>query len=250
MDYMTILRFLRIPNLVRGLISTIASLLIFIMPCSMFTSSECAAKYMLRGDETFRTQPGSGWTAGFAKAVLTPADVTADTYYIAGYYSDNPAIGVLDDMYARAVYLDDNTGRGGVILCAVDCVGLSRADINDIRRLVLGSGKIPDVKSINIASTHSHAAIDTQGLWGKDFYLCGRNKAFMKELKQKTAALIKFYFSALALAFILTIIRIAASIPFCTWERFSLLHNIISLGIYFAAGLILYLLMERRLKIS
>ena len=52
------------------------------------------------------------FTAGFGKAVMIPDDVKTKTYYIAGYNSDNPAEGVLDDMFARAVYLDDNTGRG------------------------------------------------------------------------------------------------------------------------------------------
>lgn len=70
------------------------------------------------------------------------------------------------------------------------------------------------------------------------------------KLKPKIIALIKFYFTALVLAFIFTIVRIAASIPFCTWERFHLIHNIISLGIYFGAGLLLYFIMERRLKTS
>lgn len=68
------------------------------------------------------------------------------------------------------------------------------------------------------------------------------------KLKPKIIAIIKFYFTALILAFICTVIRIAASIPFCTWEKFHLIHNIISLGIYFGAGLILYFIMERRLK--
>ena len=66
--------------------------------------------------------------------------------------------------------------------------------------------------------------------------------------KQKIAAMIKFYLIALIAAFIVTTIRIAASVPFCTWERFHLIHNIMSLGIYFAAGLMLYFIMERRIR--
>jgi len=93
-------------------------------------------------------------------------------------------------MYARAVYLDDNTGRGGVIMCAVDCVGLSRADINKIRKIVIESGRIPNIKSINIAATHSHSAIDTQGLWGESFFKSGLNGAYMETFKQRTAAAI------------------------------------------------------------
>jgi exosortase K len=64
--------------------------------------------------------------------------------------------------------------------------------------------------------------------------------------KHKIAALLKFYCSALVLAFVITVIRISASVPFCSWDRFHLIHNTISLMIYFASGLVLYLMMERK----
>ena len=67
-------------------------------------------------------------------------------------------------------------------------------------------------------------------------------------IKRKITAVVKFYFTAFALAFAVTIIRISASIPFCGWDRFHLIHNLISLGIYFAAGLALYFIMERRVR--
>lgn len=184
---MKLARFLKIPDLVRKILAVVVALVIGLMPCFFFTGQQAADRYMLEGDAVFSTAAGAKWTAGFGSVVLTPADITADTYYIAGYYTNNPAQGVLDDMFARAVYLDDNTGRGGVVLCAVDCVGLSRADINAIRKIVIDSGEVPGVKSINIAATHSHSAVDTQGMWGPDFYLTGRNKAFMEALRQKTA---------------------------------------------------------------
>lgn len=187
---MEVLRFFRIPDLVRGIISVLLSLITIIMPNSMFTTETAESEYMLAGDSVFSNVAGETWTVGFAQAVLTPDDVTSDTYYIAGYNTNNPALGVLDDMYAKAVYLDDNTGRGGVIVCAIDCVGISRADINDIRQKVIESGEIPNLKSINICATHAHSAIDTQGLWGSAFYADGKNEAFMKSLKEKTAAAI------------------------------------------------------------
>ncbi len=184
---MAILRFLKIPNLVRGLISGLLSLIVLCMPLSTFTTKEATSEYMLPGDKIFSQEAGKEWTVGFSQTVLTPEDINADTYYIAGYNTNNPAKGVLDDMYAKAVYLDDNTGRGGVIICAIDCVGISRNDINDIRKLVIESGKIPHLKSINICATHSHSAIDTQGLWGPNFLTDGKNEAFMQSLKEKTA---------------------------------------------------------------
>ncbi len=94
---------------------------------------------------------------------------------------------MLDDLYARAVYLDDNRGDGGVIFCALDCVGISRKDINEIRMLALESGKLGKMKSINISSTHTHAGVDSQGLWGEKIYKCGRDEAFMANLKKQAA---------------------------------------------------------------
>lgn len=188
---MQVLRFLGLPAAVKRLISVLAAFLILTLsPFAAFTTQEEASKNMLPGDDTVSAAPGGGWTLGFAKETVTPADVGEKTYYIAGYNSDNPAEGVLDDMYARAVYLDDNTGRGGVILCAVDCVGLSRHDINGIREAVLESGRIPGLKSINICATHTHSAVDTQGLWGRSYFSDGKDAAFMQRLKEKTAAAI------------------------------------------------------------
>lgn len=187
---MEILRLIGLPNLVRKIISALLTLITIAVPNSMFTTEEAESQYMLKGDSEFSETAGKNWTVGFSSAVLTPEDVTSDTYYIAGYNTNNPATGVLDDMLAKAVYLDDNTGRGGVIICAIDCVGISRSDINDIRKTVIESGEIPSVKSINICATHTHSAVDTQGLWGSAFYSDGKNEEFMNSLKEKTASAI------------------------------------------------------------
>lgn len=171
----------------RTAIETLAKAVIATLPKRCLTTAERANSGLPAGDATFSREPGAAFTCGFGKAVLTPDDIESGTYYIAGYDSNNPAKAVLDDMYARAVYLDDGTGRGGVVLCAVDCVGLSRKDVNDIRRAVLASGEAPLLKSINIAATHSHSAVDTQGLWGPKITKSGRNEAFMQTLKTRVA---------------------------------------------------------------
>lgn len=175
-------------------IGALAKTIIFLMPKSNFTTSEKADKYLLTGDEKFSSRKGEYFTCGFAKSVLTPEDISSGKYFIAGYGSNNPAYGVFDDIYARAVYIDDNTGSGGVVMCSVDAVGISRKDINRIRKIVIESGKIPNLKSINICATHSHASIDTQGLWGEKIYKSGRNEEFMRQLHIKTAnAIISAY---------------------------------------------------------
>ncbi|MBQ3498303.1 MAG: hypothetical protein IJA87_04145 [Clostridia bacterium] len=174
-------------KIVRKAIEALSKTVITLMPKSYFTSDENANKYMLTGDKKFSDKAGCCYTCGFGKAVLTPDDIASGRYFIAGYDSNNPAKGVIDDIYSRAVYIDDNTGRGGVVMCAVDAVGISRKDINDIRKAVIESKKIPNLKSINICATHSHASIDTQGLWGEKLYKSGRDEAFMTELKKRTA---------------------------------------------------------------
>lgn len=181
-------------KIISKMIGALSKAVIFGMPKSYFTTAEKANKYMLTGDERFSEKSGECFTCGFGKSVLTPNDATSGKYFIAGYDSNNSATGVLDDMYARAVYIDDNTGSGGVVMCAVDAVGISRHDINRIRKIVIKSGKIPNLKSINICATHSHSAIDTQGLWGEKIYKCGRDEDFMEHLREKTAhAIISAY---------------------------------------------------------
>lgn len=174
-------------KIVSKAIGALAKTIIFCMPKKYFTTAENADRYMLKGDDRFSEKNGEYFTCGFSKAVLTPDDVSAEKYFIAGYDSNNPATAVLDDIYARAVYIDDNTGSGGVIMCSVDAVGISRRDINSIRKIVIESGKIPHLKSINICATHSHSAVDTQGLWGEKIYKCGRNEKFMERMRRKTA---------------------------------------------------------------
>lgn len=171
----------------KSAVTALTNFLISTMAKKHFTTQENADRYMLTGDEKFSSAAGEKWTCGFGKAAYTPADYNNKTYYIAGYDSNNPVKGVLDDLYARAVYLDDNRGSGGVIFCALDCVGISRKDINDIRKYAIESGKLGKIKSINISSTHTHAGIDTQGLWGEKIYKSGKDAAFMDNLKRKAA---------------------------------------------------------------
>lgn len=181
-------------NFTRGAISALTNLLISTMPKKYFTTQAKSNQFMLTGNEKFSYEAGEKWTCGFGKAAYTPDDYDKKTYYIAGYDSNNPVKGILDDLYARAVYLDDNRGDGGVIFCALDCVGISRKDINEIRMLALESGKLGKMKSINISSTHTHAGIDSQGLWGEKIYKCGRDEAFMANLKKQAAkAIVEAY---------------------------------------------------------
>lgn len=178
----------------RKAIELLGKTIVSLMPKKYLANEESASKYMLSGDNSFDFSSGKNFTCGFSKAILTPTDVKEQKYFIAGYDSNNKAEDVLDDMFARVFFIDDNKGNGGVIFCSIDAVGMSRKDINDIRKLVLESNVFGKLKSLNICCTHSHSAIDTQGLWGEKIYKSGKNEEFMNELKKKTAnAIIESY---------------------------------------------------------
>ena len=146
--------------------------------------------YFQAGDSEFTWQPGTHWTLGFAKQNLTDsADVrqgiAEGRYQVAGY-STLPSSDILDDLYAKAIYLDDNTGRGGILYAVVDCIGLSDTDAREIRARVWEFAQQAGIRSIQIAATHVHSGIDTVGLWGqlpKD----GKDDAFQQLLYDKTA---------------------------------------------------------------
>lgn len=119
------------------------------------------------------------FTAGFARADIMPDDIPKKRYYIAGYGAYNPAKGILDPMTVSAVYLNDNSGRGGVVFVSVDSVGLSSYDVNLARENLTEFTRNTNCRSINICSTHNHAGIDTIGMWGP-LPISGRNKKYME----------------------------------------------------------------------
>ena len=57
---------------------------------------------------------------------------------------------------------------------------------------------------------------------------------------KKIGRILLFCITAVFLAYIITVFRITASIPFCRLENFQLIHTIFSLMVYFASGIGLY----------
>ena len=106
------------------------------------------------------------FTVGFSKNCILPDDVETKKYYIAGYGENNPARGVIDPQYAHAVYIDDNSGRGGILLISLDIVGILNKDVNKIRDLLKNFCTESGCRKIDVFSTHNHAGIDTMGIWG------------------------------------------------------------------------------------
>jgi len=146
----------------------------------------------MAGDSAFLRAPAANafWSVGFAKKVITPPDVLThpNAYYMAGYANNKRPAEVMDDTFVRTVYIDDNSGRGGVLFSVIDAIGLSNKEVLEIRAKVWDFARASNIKSVNVLCTHNHAGIDTQGLWGNPYFLqTGRNEQYNAYLKDLVA---------------------------------------------------------------
>ena len=164
------------------------------------------------------------WNIGYSNASLIPDDYSNGTYYIGGYIAiengfsnvvegiaEIPGLGK-DDMKVRCVAINDGTDRGTALFATVDCIGITNADIKDIRALLADFAAANNIVAINVSSTHTHSCIDTEGLWTKLLYklahngiisgtgtdeelVQGTNPAYMAFLKEEVAgALVDAYY--------------------------------------------------------
>ena len=156
---------------------------------------------------------GNQWYLGYSNKSLIPDDVTNGEYYIGGYIAPENAFtnvveGVIDDMMVRCIAIKDSANGETVLFGTIDCIGITNGDIRDIRALLADFAKANNIVSINIASTHCHSCIDTEGLWtnnlvkllqngvtsgtGADKDLQqGTNPKYMAFLKEKVAEALK-----------------------------------------------------------
>jgi len=124
------------------------------------------------------------FTVGAAMEDLTPPDLLTHKYYMAGYGIWKPIQGVLNPVYATAVWIDDNAGHGGILLVSVDCVGMLNNDVALIRERLAPFCERTGCRAVNIMATHCHASIDTMGFWGP-LPKTGRDKRFFALLFDK-----------------------------------------------------------------
>ncbi len=132
----------------------------------------------MAGRETYQTEAkeGNKWSLGYSSRSIVPKDENgnfeADKYYIGRDLTVRKAKGVYDDNRIRVTVIDDNSGEGAIVLGAIDSLGVTSTDIRAIRKAVIewckANGK--KVASINITATHSHSALDTQGV-ATEFFL-------------------------------------------------------------------------------
>lgn len=153
------------------------------LPLDAFVKED---KDFYKGTVPFLKKPkrGAKWCVGSAQASLVPEDILKRPYYLGGYISPDNGFKnlikyVIDNMAARCIAIDDGSKRGISVFCTVDCIGITNADIRNIRKAFseLFSKEYPDktLASVNVFSTHTHSCIDTEGLWTDLFGKIHRN---------------------------------------------------------------------------
>lgn len=97
--------------------------------------------------------------AGASAVKITPQN----DQYLAGFNLNRKSDGVQDDIYARCLVLSYNDTA--VAILSLDLLGFMNENLADVRHL-LNQTKANFIDEIIIASTHTHSAPDTIGLWG------------------------------------------------------------------------------------
>lgn len=94
--------------------------------------------------------------AGFSMRVITPKE--NETVFLGGYAARNHnAEGVHDDLFAKAIYLDD--GRTHAAVVSLDVVGVMQDQFHKLReRIRLQCG----IQNVIVTATHNHSAPDTR----------------------------------------------------------------------------------------
>lgn len=123
-------------------------------------------------------EPQEGtFSAGFGCVELPVPENSDQPLYIAGYHSGWEITGVLDAQNARALWLDD--GTTSMVLIAVDCIGLGSDTVARIRKELQSFSEETGCDAVHVVATHTHAGIDTLGLWGP-VAMDGKNEDFME----------------------------------------------------------------------
>lgn len=113
------------------------------------------------------------WSLGYGKASVLPADFGEKKYAKGAYlpyvfgnemYADEED-GEEEDLMARAIVMDDGSGRGKVVFISLDAMGFANSDVRKVREALEDIAEEYNIVSINVSCTHIHTGIDSQGVW-------------------------------------------------------------------------------------
>lgn len=160
-------------NAINGLLNIVFRGFGALFPKDFLTVDEYYAgesENFYEGMDAFIDAPAKGaeWNLGFGKASMVPENLKdgSKEYYTGGYFTQK-INGVYDDQGANAIALNDNSGRGTVVMVTLDGIGINNSDVRDIRaeaeRKLAELGIDSDIVAVNISATHCHTVPDTQG---------------------------------------------------------------------------------------
>lgn len=159
-------------KVVEGLVKMISA--IIPAPKSWINKADYDDSDVLKGRSVYATEAkeDNEWSLGYGSRSLIPADIDEGKYYLGRDLTNRMAKGVYDDMRIRVAAIDDGSGEGLTVIGAIDALGVNSTDVRAIREGVLKAFENTGVKisGINIMSTHSHSALDTQGVSTEFFY--------------------------------------------------------------------------------
>ncbi|MFN6375295.1 MAG: alkaline ceramidase [Chitinophagia bacterium] len=106
--------------------------------------------------------------AGASQELINPEK---DSLYFAGGKPNRPFVDVHDNLYAKAVVVED--AKTAIAIVSFDCIGLMYPELQRIRAKVKTMVPNFPVDHIVSSSTHTHAGPDVVGIWGKNFQQSG-----------------------------------------------------------------------------
>ncbi|WP_128547719.1 neutral/alkaline non-lysosomal ceramidase N-terminal domain-containing protein [Larkinella soli] len=189
-----------------GLAGVLAGLLLLLAGIGYHNSRDRHPGYSL--DLDLRPPPQAGMLkAGFAAVKITPflpdrwrdqnhnsaydpdegdrytdgnGNGRFDAFWMAGFGQKRAASGVHDDLWARAMVLDD--GRTRLAFVAVDLLGFMHKNVLNVRKALPAAAGIDYAV---ISSTHTHEAPDFIGMWGGSFLKSGVDPAYEQFVEQQ-----------------------------------------------------------------
>jgi predicted MPP superfamily phosphohydrolase len=103
-----------------------------------------------------------------------------DAVWIAGFQNRRAASTIHDDLWARAMVLDD--GQTRIAIVAVDLIGFTHKNALNVRKKLSKNWKID--YSV-VCSTHNHQGPDMLGMWGDSFLKSGVNADYEQMVEDK-----------------------------------------------------------------
>lgn len=130
-------------------------------------------------DAQFNERDGDTWQDGDGNGRFDPV-------WMAGFQNRRAAAGIHDDLWARAMVLDDGTTRLAIV--ALDAIGFGNDDVIRVRQLIPESA---GVDYAIVSSTHTHEAPDLLGLWGASEFKSGIDPQYMHYVQSQAAKAIE-----------------------------------------------------------